>query len=103
MDVKAYCDSVGTELTTWKAKLYDVTRKTNALKGAHKEKAEPLVKELNALIDDIDQRIATLARECPSEWGTDKTDIDTKISQVKGKWKEVWGVLGESEYGIGGA
>ena len=24
MDVKSYCDSVGIELTGWKAKLYDV-------------------------------------------------------------------------------
>ena len=28
MDAKAYCDSVGIELTSWKAKLYDVIRKT---------------------------------------------------------------------------
>lgn len=103
MDVKDYCESVGRELAAWKTKMNDVTRKANDLKGTAREKAEPMIKELNAIIDDIDQRIATLARECPSEWGTDKTNIDKKISQVKGKWKEVWGVLGESEYGIGGA
>ena len=56
-------------------------------------------------MDDIDQRIATLASECPSEWSDDKDTIDGKISQAKDKWKQVWGALGEdeAEYGIGGA
>ena len=54
---------------------------------------------------DIDERIAVLARECPSEWSDDQTIIDSKIFLAKDKWKEVWGALGEdeSEYGIGGA
>ena len=70
-----------------------------------RQKAAPIVKELSAIMDDIDQRIATLATECPSEWTDDKSDIDGKISRAKDKWKEVWGVLGEdeTEYGIGGA
>ena len=47
-------------------------RKANALSGADREKVEPIVKDLNAIMDDIDQRIAALARECPSEWSTIK-------------------------------
>jgi len=105
MDVKNYCATVNGELAAWKAKMNEVTQKANALSGADREKAEPIVKDLNAIMDDIDQRIATLARECPSEWSDDKSDIDGKISRAKDKWKEVWGALGEdpSEYGIGGA
>ncbi len=105
MDVKDYCESVGKDLAAWKAKMSAVTQKTNALTGMDREKAAPLVKELHAIMDDIDQKIAVLARECPSEWSDDKSDIDSKMSQAKGKWKEVWGALGEedSEYGIGGA
>ena len=105
MDVKDYCESVGNELVAWKAKMNSVSQKAAALKDVDRKKAEPIVNELNAIIDDIDRRIATLARECPSEWSDDKSDIDGRISQAKNKWKEVWGVLGEdgSEYGIGGA
>jgi hypothetical protein len=105
MDVKDYCEQVGNDLAAWKAKMSEVTEKTNALTGVEKEKAEPIVEELNAIMDDIDQRIATLARECPSEWSDDRGAIDGKISQAKTKWKEVWGALGEdaSSYGIGGA
>ena len=105
MEVKDYCETVGSELAAWKAKMTDVSRKAAALKDVDRQKAEPIVKELNTIMDDIDQRIAALARECPSEWSDDKDDIDGKISRAKEKWKEVWGVLGEdeAEYGIGGA
>jgi hypothetical protein len=104
MDVKDYCATVSSELAAWKAKLNEVSEKTDALTDVDREKVAPLVKDLNAIMDDIDQRIAVLARECPSEWSDDKSNIDGKISRAKDKWKEVWGILGEdAEYGIGGA
>ena len=104
MDVKDYCETVGNELAAWKAKMNDVSKRTTALKGVDREKAVPIVKDLKAIMDDIDQRIVVLARECPSEWSDDQTIIDSKIFLAKDKWKEVWGVLGEeAEYGIGGA
>ena len=105
MDVNDYCQTVSSELAAWKTKLNEVSKKADALTGVDREKATPVVKDLNAIMDDIDQRIATLARECPSEWSDDQSIIDSKIFLAKDKWKEVWGVLGEdpSEYGIGGA
>jgi len=105
MDVKDYCETVGNELAAWKAKINEVSKKTDALTGVDREKAEPIVKDLNAIMDNIDQRIVVLARECPSEWSDDQSDIDAKMTRAKDKWKEVWGALGEeeSEYGIGGA
>ena len=62
-----------------------------------------MVAELKDNVDDLNERIAALARECPTEWGGEKSDIDSQMSQVIQKWKEVWGVMGEEEYGIGGA
>lgn len=104
MDIKDYCDRVGNELASWKAKMDAISKKANALTGVEKEKTERIVKDMNAIMDDIDQQIAVLARECPTEWHDEQSDIDRKISQAKDKWKEVWGALGEeAEYGIGGA
>jgi hypothetical protein len=104
MDAKSYCESVGIELTGWKAKLYDAIRKANALASSDKQKVAPVIEELNTLMDHLDRQIDTLARECPSEWNTEKAEIEGKLSRVKDKWKDVWGVMGEeSEYGIGGA
>ena len=41
MDVKEYCESVGNDLASWKAKMSKITEKTSALTGAEKDKAEP--------------------------------------------------------------
>lgn len=103
MDAKSYCDSVGIELTSWKAKLYDVIRRTESLSAGDKEKVGPTVNELNALVDDLNERIDLLARECPAEWSGHKDQIEGKISRMNEKWKDVWGVMGEPEYGVGGA
>ena len=103
MDVKSYCAEVAIELNGWKARLYDVIRKTDSLPESNKKKVAPMLDELNALMDDLDGKIDTLSRECPTEWSAEKTAIEGKLSRVKGKWKDVWGVMGEEEYGIGGA
>jgi hypothetical protein len=103
MDVKTYCDNVGIELTGWKAKLYDIIRKADKLPQADKEKVEPMVVELNAIVDDLGERLEFLVRECPTDWSEHKTEIEGGISRLNQKWKTVWGVMGEPEYGIGGA
>ena len=103
MDAKSYCDSVGIELTGWKAKLYDVIRRTESLPADVRKEVNPTVEELNAIVDDLNERIELLARECPAEWSGQKEEIEGKISRLKDRWKNVWGVMGEQEYGIGGA
>jgi hypothetical protein len=32
-----------------------------------------------------------------------REEIEDTICQLKGEWKSVWGIMGEKEYGIGGA
>ena len=103
MDAKSYCDSVGHELTGLKAKLYDAIRKTDKFKGPQKEKVQPLIRELNQVMDDLDARIARLANECPADFSSDQEAIEGSISSVKDGWKKVYGVMGEEEYGVGGA
>ncbi|UCF93087.1 MAG: hypothetical protein JSW39_02715 [Desulfobacterales bacterium] len=103
MDVKSYCDSVEAELTAWKAKLYGVMRKSDSLPTAEKAQLAPMIQELNSIVDDLDQRIELLAKECPAEWHAHKNGIEGKMAQVKDKWKNVWGAMGEPDYGIGGA
>jgi len=103
MDAKSYCETVTHELTAWKAKIYDVIRKSERLPAKGKEKVTPLIKELNAVVDDLNARLDLLLRECPADFRPQRREIKEKMTQVKGSWKKVWGVLGEKEYGIGGA
>lgn len=103
MDAKSYCDSVGHELTGLKAKLYDAMRKAEKLASTQKKKVQPLVSELNGVMDDLDARIKRLASECPADFSSDQQAIDGGIAKVKDGWKKVYGVMGEEEYGVGGA
>ena len=93
MDVKAFCDSTGTDLIAWKAKLYDLIRKTETLTKAGKDEVDPMVRELNELVDDLDNRIALLAQECPLEWESQKIEIEAKMSQVNLKYSDLDGAM----------
>jgi hypothetical protein len=91
------------ELIGWKAKIYDAIRKSANLPVDQKEKVNPLIQDLHQMVDDIDSRLSLLEKECPVEWDSHKTEIEGKMSQMNDRWKNVWGAMGEPEYGIGGA
>ena len=93
MDVKTFCDSAGNDLIKWKAKLYDAIRKTESLDKVNQGEVAPLVNELNQLVDDLDQHINILADECPLEWGSQKTEIQEKLSQVNTKYNDLDGAM----------
>ncbi len=93
MDVKTFCDSAGTDLILWKAKLYDVIRKTETFDKADRGEFEPLVKDLNGLMDDLDKHIKLLAEECPLEWESQKAEIQEKLSQVDIKFTALDGAM----------
>lgn len=93
MDVKAFCDSAGSDLIGWKAKLYDVIRKTETLDRDNKGDAAPLVTELNQLVDDLDKHIKILAEECPLEWESQKVEIQEKLSRVNTKYNDLDGAM----------
>ncbi len=93
MDVKTFCDSAGADLIGWKAKLYDVIRKTETLGKVDNCEVAPLVRELNQLVDELDDRIKILAEECPLEWDSQKAGIQEKLSQVNTKWKDLDGAM----------
>jgi hypothetical protein len=93
MDVKTYCDNAAADLMEWKAKLHDVIRKTEKLGQAGQDHVAPLVKELNDLVDDVDERIKFLAEECPLEWDSHKAGIQEKLSQVNSRWQDLDGAM----------
>jgi len=93
MDAKSFCDSAGSDLIGWKAKLYDVIRKTETLDKVNKGDIAPLVTELNQLVDDVDNQIKLLAEECPLEWESQKAEIQEKLSQVNTKYNDLDGAM----------
>ena len=53
MEVKDYCRSIEVELYGWKAKMYDMVRKVDKLKGSDKEKVASQVDELHKHISEM--------------------------------------------------
>jgi predicted nuclease with TOPRIM domain len=99
MDVTSYCENVSKELKGWKAKVEDIVKKLDKMQSGDKEKVVPQVNELHALIDEIDDRIARLKRECPAEWSPDKIELDSKISRITNIYKEVWPNISGADVG----
>ena len=60
MDVRDYCDSLLTELTGWKAKMYDVMRKLEKVPSGEKENLLPYLNDFNIIFEELDNRIGKL-------------------------------------------
>jgi hypothetical protein len=103
MDVKSYCETVGAEITGVKQKLLDIRQKAAVETITDTDGFNPMLQQIDSLVANLDKQVENLARECPVDWDSQRAEIDGKLSHVKERWKEVWGVLGESEYGVGGA
>ena len=96
MDVQDYCKGMETEMTAWKAKLYDVMRKVDSLGSAEKEKVLPNITDLHMLLDEMSQRVENLKTECPSDWSPDKKEIDEGSVNMRGKYEETMDYLGKA-------
>jgi len=90
MDLQSYCDSMSSELTAWKAKVYDVVRKLDKTPSGDKTKVVPYVNELHMIIEELGGRITKLRTECPTVWEPEKKELEGKITHLKKKWEEVW-------------
>jgi predicted nuclease with TOPRIM domain len=95
MNVKDYCNGVEIELTAWKAKLYDLTRKVDKLGSKEREKVLQNIEDLHILVTEMGDRIEQLKNECPTEWSPQKKDIDGAIVDMRGKYEETMEFIGK--------
>ncbi|MFC1880388.1 hypothetical protein ACFL2S_02675 [Thermodesulfobacteriota bacterium] len=96
MDVQDYCKGMETEMTAWKAKLYDVMRKVDSLGSAEKEKILPNVEDLHMFLAEMTERIEKLKTECPSDWSPDKKEIEEGSIDMRGKYEETMEYIGKA-------
>ncbi len=96
MDVTDYCKNMEMEMTTWKAKLYDVTRKVDQLGSAEKEKILANVEDLHMLLEEMSDRVENLKTECPSDWSPMKKEIDEGSVDMRGKYEETMEYIGKA-------
>jgi len=83
-DVQSYCDNMVTELSVWKAKAYDLVRRFDKLSSGDKEKLGSQVNDLHIYIEELENRIARLRNECPTDWKADQIEMETKFGHLKG-------------------
>jgi len=96
MDVQDYCKGMETEMTAWKAKLYDVMRKVDQMGSAEKEKILPNVEDLHMFLAEMTDRIEKLKTECPSDWSPDKKEIEEGSIDMRGKYEETMEYIGKA-------
>jgi predicted nuclease with TOPRIM domain len=96
MKANDYCKGMQMELTAWKAKLYDVLNKFDALGTAEKEKAFPNIENLRMVVADLEDKICNLEVECPTDWGTHKKVIDDAHVDLRSKYEETMDFIGKA-------
>lgn len=83
MDAKYYCGTVNSELTALKARAYDIIRQIE--KSPQKGELAPQFTEIHALVDDLSVTVDKLSSECPTEFDSQKDDIDKKKAALLAK------------------
>ena len=99
MDVKDYCKGLEQELTIWKARLFDLNRKIDRLPSADRERVLPNVEDIHILVVEMSDRVDALRTECPSEWGTERKEIDEAYAAVGVKYQDALEYLGAGNFG----
>jgi hypothetical protein len=96
MDVLDYCKGMEMELTAWKAKLYDLTRKVDKLSSGDKQRMLGSVEDLHIIVTEFEDRIETLRNECPTEWSPQKKDMDESHVNMRSKYEETMAEIGKA-------
>ncbi len=98
-DVQNYCDSVVTELSVWKAKVYDVLRRIDKVSSGDKAKLSDQVNDLNMVVEELENRIARLRTECPTDWKADQIEMENKFDHLKGKMNDIYADFSPGDIG----
>jgi hypothetical protein len=83
MELTSYCTSLEKHLTGWKSKIYDVIRIVDRLPNNEKEAVFPSLRNLYAIVDEIDEQLVQLTSACPADWSPNRRTIDQKMRELK--------------------
>jgi hypothetical protein len=83
-----------TELTGWKARMYDVVRKVDTLDCAEKDRILSSVGDLHILLEELAARIDELRKECPTAWSPFRDDMDEAHVDMRSKYEETMELIG---------
>jgi hypothetical protein len=98
------CKTMEMELTGWKAIVYDITRKMEALPSGEKGKILPNIEDLHMLIAEMDDRIDQIRENCKPETCIDdiqaeRAAYDASLSRLRVTTEEAMRGLGGGDFG----
>ena len=99
MEIKDFCRGIEHELTAWKAKLFDMQRKIDALPSADKQRMLNNVEDLRMLVVEVDDRIDRLRTECPTTWDGYRAEIEESYAAIGVKYEDALRVIGAGNFG----
>ena len=99
MELQDYCRNVHIELSGWKAKVYDVVRKLDKVSTGEKAKVVDQVNDLHIIVEELEDRLSSLEKECPTEWSPVRTEIQNKLQALGYKWEKAWKAYPGGFYG----
>jgi len=88
MEAKAYCSNMREEIISWKARIFDLTRKMDKRFTDSDKKSSGSIKTLSDMVEDLEKKIHKLEVECPADWSSMRADIDHVIDDMNKIWKE---------------
>ena len=82
METDAYCEKLDGQLVAWKANITDAIRIVDRLPPAEKEMAWASIRNLHAILDEIDAELEQLRTACPADWSPNRQTIDQKMGDL---------------------
>ena len=104
MKAKNCCKTMEMELTGWKAIVYDITRKMEALPGDRRDPIMANIEDLHMLIAEMDDRIDQIRENCTPETGMDDIQAERKafnasLASLRVSTEEAMQGLGGGNFG----
>jgi hypothetical protein len=85
MDVNSFCGMMQSEITSLKARVYDIMQAIENIKDKKKRAEIVQLMNLQTLIEQLSEMNGRLARECPLDWTKEQRDIEAKKAELLGK------------------
>ncbi|MHB0914344.1 MAG: hypothetical protein ACYC5A_06165 [Thermoleophilia bacterium] len=77
MDAKYFCDTMNSELTSLKARIYNIVREMDRMPEDTRAGLGAQITEMHGMVDDLKAKIDALGHECPADWSAQKQDIES--------------------------
>lgn len=90
MEMKEFCNAMGSELAGWKARMYDIISHVGTLPEIERVHFDRDVNTIKSLISEIEESIRTLYKECPTDFRAYSEDLYKKVAELKEKMGNIW-------------